>query len=88
MTKEEILKQNYLKLEGACEEDWQEGSKDEMHQTILTSMDEYAKQQGVLFVEWLVEKSFRVNKGVWESPVSIGVLSTDELYDIFNKKAA
>jgi hypothetical protein len=45
MSKEEILKKNYMQLPDACEEDWQVGSKDEMHQCILTSMEEYATLQ-------------------------------------------
>ena len=45
MTREETLKSNYMKLDGACDEDWQEGSKDEMYQCILDSMSEFAQQE-------------------------------------------
>ena len=43
-TAEEILKQNYFGLENADEQDWKEGSADEMHKCILESMEEYAKE--------------------------------------------
>lgn len=79
MTKEEILEEKLRTIPDYGGEDQYSTNQ------ACAAMDEYAKQQGILFVEWLVEKSFRVNKGVWESPVSIGVLSTDELYDIFIK---
>lgn len=45
MTREETLKSNYMKLDGACDEDWQEGSKDEMYQCILDFMSEFAQQE-------------------------------------------
>lgn len=45
-----------------------------------------SNNEAVEFAEWIVKKSFKGNYGVWESPVSKGLLTTQDLYQIFKTK--
>jgi len=86
---EEILKSHYMKLPDACEEDWEVGSNDEMHGSILSAMREYGdlKARGMSkgFAEWCplngwVKNHFKNDMWLNEE---LETITTDQLYNLY-----
>jgi len=47
---------------------------------------ESESNEAIEFAEWILNKAFNKNKGIWNNNITKGALTTKELYEIFKNK--
>jgi len=56
-----------------------------LHKVYFKEVDSESNE-AIEFAEWILNKAFNKNRGIWNNNITKGALTTKELYEIFKNK--